>query len=101
MKKTISLFIILLIFLKLDAKGLPKGSVVFGNSSSNRIDSLGVSLNKIFDSNLGEPKPINSEPKLIFQTKKMIGIKSNWAKAGLEYTNSKNYKLSSKKRICN
>ena len=23
----------------------------------------------------------------------MIGIKSNWAKAGLEYTNSKNYKL--------
>ncbi len=93
MKKTISLFIILLIFLKLDAKDLPKGSVVFGNSSSNRIDSLGVSLNKIFDSNLGEPKPINSEPKLIFQTKKMIGIKSNWAKAGLEYTNSKNYKL--------
>jgi|688.fasta_scaffold603577_1 hypothetical protein len=89
MNKIFYLLLLLLLFHKVEAESYP---VLGGNlslNSSRKLDSLVQANQNALNFLKDEP----TEPKLIIETKKMIGIKTNWAFSGLEYTNSKNHQL--------
>jgi hypothetical protein len=98
MNKYKFLIIAILIFHKVEAAHMPSNLEALRTTYSKKIDSLVLAINTNLDNtNLDiTSKEITSQkekPTLIFYTKKSVGIKSNWSRAGLEYTNSKNTKL--------
>jgi hypothetical protein len=93
MKKIFYLLLLLLLFHKVEAENVHvhEGNLSF--NCSRKLDSLVIANQQTLKLLADEPQKAGVEPKLIIETKKNIGIKTNWAFSGLNYTNSKNYQL--------